>query len=78
MFLSFNMHYFQAQARYIFPAIGPIACGFAMGTYTILIKKSAMALPLLIVVFLGVNLYALNRLPDEFSKRIARYATRPL
>ncbi|MGQ9731710.1 MAG: hypothetical protein ACUVX8_10615 [Candidatus Zipacnadales bacterium] len=30
-FLQFNMTFFQAQARYIFPAIAPLACGFVAG-----------------------------------------------
>jgi uncharacterized membrane protein len=30
-FLQFNKAFFQAQARYLFPAIGPIACLFVVG-----------------------------------------------
>src|SRR5262249_28116541 len=30
-FLRFNMEYFQAQGRYLFPALGPIAIAFAGG-----------------------------------------------
>jgi 4-amino-4-deoxy-L-arabinose transferase-like glycosyltransferase len=32
-FLSFNRTFFQAQARYLFPAIAPIACLFAAGVH---------------------------------------------
>jgi hypothetical protein len=30
-FLRFNAEFFQAQGRYLFPAMGPIALGFAGG-----------------------------------------------
>ena len=30
-FLRFNMEYFQAQGRYLFPALAPIALAFATG-----------------------------------------------
>ena len=30
-FLRFNTEFFQAQGRYLFPAMGPIAIGFAAG-----------------------------------------------
>jgi len=32
-FLSFNHTFFQAQARYLFPAIGPLACLFVAGLH---------------------------------------------
>jgi 4-amino-4-deoxy-L-arabinose transferase-like glycosyltransferase len=32
-FLSFNRTFFQAQARYLFPAIGPIVCLFVAGLH---------------------------------------------
>jgi len=70
LFLRFNMQYFQGQARYLYPAIGPIACGIAIGAWQLLGKWQKFALPALAVLFLGVNIYALSQLPNEFSKRI--------
>ena len=70
LFLRFNMQYFQAQARYLLPAIGPIACGFGVGLGQLMSKYRSAALPLLMVVFLGVNAYSVSMLPDEFAKRI--------
>lgn len=45
-FLQFNMSFFQAQARYLFPAIAPIACAFAAGlskTGTLLAGRAGSA-----------------------------------
>jgi len=75
LFLKFNMQYFQAQARYLYPAIGPISCGVAIGAWQLLGKRQAFALPAIAILLLGVNLYALSKLPDEFKKRID-FATR--
>jgi len=70
LFLRFNMQYFQAQARYLLPAMGPIACGFAVGLSQLTSKYRYAAAPILAAVFLGVNAYALTILPDEFKHRI--------
>jgi len=70
LFLKFNMQYFQAQARYLFPALGPISCGIAIGLWQLMGKAQKFALPLVVVLFLGVNTYALSKLPDAFSQRV--------
>jgi len=70
LFIRFNMQYFQAQARYLFPALGPIACGMAIGAAQLLSKRRQLALPIIAVVFLGVNLYAISILPQAFTDRI--------
>ncbi len=70
LFLRFNMQYFQAQARYLMPALGPIACGIAIGAWHLLGKYQKFALPAMAVVFLSVNVYALSVLPPAFAQRI--------
>jgi 4-amino-4-deoxy-L-arabinose transferase-like glycosyltransferase len=70
LFLRFNMQYFQAQARYLYPAIGPIACGVAIGAYQLLGRFQRFAFPALALVFLAVNYIAVSGLSGEFDKRI--------
>ncbi len=77
LFIRFNMQYFQAQARYLFPAMGPIACGFGVGLHQLLSKRSQFALPALAIILLGVNVMALSKLPDEFAKRIEAASQMP-
>lgn len=69
-FLRFNLTYFQAQGRYVIPAIGPIACGVGVGLCVWSKDKWKLAVAALGVAMLGLNVYALNRLPEEFAKRI--------
>ena len=68
-FISFNMQYFQAQARYVLPAIGPISCGFALGTLALLRERWVAALAAIVLVFGGTSVYAGLRLPGEFERR---------
>ncbi len=70
LFLRFNMQYFQAQARYLLPALGPIACGLAIGAWQLLGKFQRFAFPALALVFLGTNIFALSQIPDAFAQRI--------
>ena len=76
-FISFNMTYFQAQARYLLPAIGPIACGYALGTLVLTKDRWLPALAALVIVFGGTTVYAGMRLPPEFEKRVEA-STSPL
>ncbi len=69
LFLKFNTQFFQAQARYILPALGPISCGFAAGLLVLFKDRFRLALGVLAAVLLLVNGYALQRLPGEFEKR---------
>ncbi len=70
LFVKFNMQYFQAQARYLLPALGPIACAVSIGAWQLMGKMQKFSYPLIAALFLCVNVYALNKLPEEFSKRI--------
>jgi 4-amino-4-deoxy-L-arabinose transferase-like glycosyltransferase len=70
LFLKFNTEYFQAQGRYVLPAIGPIACGVAIGLTNFLKNRGLAAAGVIAAIFLGLNIFALSRLPDEFKIRI--------
>jgi 4-amino-4-deoxy-L-arabinose transferase-like glycosyltransferase len=70
LFLRFNLQYFQAQGRYLLPALGPIACGIAIGLVFFFKSRSQYAWTAIAVVLLGVNIYALSGLSAEFEKRI--------
>jgi len=71
LFVRFNMQYFQAQARYLFPAIGPIAMGLGIGLVYLCGKARYWVMAAMFLVLLGVNVYALGRLPQDFAVREA-------
>lgn len=75
MFVQFNMRYFQGQARYLFPAIGPIAVGLGLGATRFMGKYAWMVVA---AVLLGLNVYVLTQLPGEFRKRMPAAASVPL
>jgi 4-amino-4-deoxy-L-arabinose transferase-like glycosyltransferase len=59
-FLRFNTEFFQAQGRYLFPAMGPIALGFAGGWLAWWpSRRRALGVVLLLVGMLALTLYAL-------------------
>jgi 4-amino-4-deoxy-L-arabinose transferase-like glycosyltransferase len=70
LFLRFNNQYFQAQARYLFPALGPIAVALGAG-YAWLLRRAtkwlvlSIALPLVLAQCL-----VFMRLPGTFQQRI--------
>ncbi|MFZ4509143.1 MAG: ArnT family glycosyltransferase [Fimbriimonas sp.] len=70
LFVRFNTTYFQAQARYLLPALGPIAVGIALGWAHLLKKRPLVPLALFVVLLLGANAFAFAKLPSEFAKRI--------
>ena len=61
-FLVFENHYFQAQARYLFPALCPIAIGFGQGFRALAGRKPAYLACALGVALLGLNWYAVSRI----------------
>lgn len=69
LFLRFNAQYFQGQARYLFPAIGPIGIGFAIGILAVARDRWKIALGVYIGVLIALNAYVLSRLPSEFQRR---------
>jgi 4-amino-4-deoxy-L-arabinose transferase-like glycosyltransferase len=73
LFVRFNMQYFQAQGRYLLPAIGPVACGVSVGLLQLARLRGAVPVAIVVVLLLAINAYALIRLPDEFATRIELY-----
>jgi 4-amino-4-deoxy-L-arabinose transferase-like glycosyltransferase len=70
LFLRFTLQYFQAQARYLFPALGPIAAGIAFGALRFSKGNWKVALAAVVVPLLAVALLAGTVLPAEFAKRL--------
>jgi len=70
LFLRFGLQYFQAQARYLFPALGPIAAGVAWGALRLAKGNWKVALASVAVPLLGIVLLAGSSLPSEFAKRM--------
>jgi hypothetical protein len=68
LFVMFNNTYFQAQARYLFPALSAFATLMAIG-WVHIFKKWQIALALVVVIFGGFTVYAGTQLPSEFAKR---------
>ncbi|RYG24900.1 phospholipid carrier-dependent glycosyltransferase [bacterium] len=70
LFLRFGLQYFQAQARYLFPALAPIACGVAWGALRLSKGNWKVALAAVAMPLLAVALLAGSVLPSEFAKRM--------
>lgn len=69
-FIGFNLTYFQAQSRYLFPALGAIASGVAWGALRLSKGNWKVALAVVMVPLLAVALLAGSILPAEFAKRL--------
>ena len=70
LFLRFGLQYFQAQGRYLFPALGPIAVGVAWGALRLGRGNWRIALAAVAVPLFAVALLAGTILPAEFAKRL--------
>lgn len=70
LFVGFNNRYFQAQARYVMPAIGPIACATGLGLCRLLTKRPLAALGIVVLVLGFADVFALTKVPGEFAKRV--------
>jgi len=68
LFLRFNMQYFQGQARYLFPAIAPVAAG--MGLVIASAKNRKASVATFGLAMLALAIYAASVLPAEFAKRV--------
>lgn len=70
VFGAFNNTYFQAQARYLFPALGGFALLSAYG-WSLIFKKSGWLTVGAITLLYGfLNYVALSQLSQEFAKRM--------
>jgi hypothetical protein len=76
LFVMFNNTYFQAQARYLFPALSAFATLMAIGWVQIF-RKWQVALALVVIIFGGFTVYAGTQLPGEFAKRIQTESPSP-
>jgi len=75
-FLRFNGKYFQAQARYLYPAIAPIALCLGLGFWRLTRRRLVPALAVVVVVLGGTTIYAGSKLKDEFARRTRPAVTR--
>ena len=71
LFVAFNLTYFQAQARYLLPAMAPIALILSIGWLSVFRSKLVPALLTVVVLFGGTTIYSITRLEPEFSARIS-------
>lgn len=67
LFLRFNAQYFQAQARYLFPALGIVSLGVGVGLSRLAGRWTALGIALSLGL---VNLLTLPWLSSEFAQRI--------
>jgi 4-amino-4-deoxy-L-arabinose transferase-like glycosyltransferase len=70
-YIAFNIRYFQAQARYLFPAIAPISLGFGLGLIYYAGPRWKMSFNAWVVALTLMNLYIVTvYLPGEFAARL--------
>jgi hypothetical protein len=69
LFIRYNLSFFQGQARYFYPAIGPIAIGLSLGALYWAKSRSRLVIAAIAAGLFVLNAYALTRLPVEFQKR---------
>lgn len=69
-FIAFNNHYFQAQGRYLYPAIGPISVALSLGAISLTKKKPALVIAGLVVGLCFLQFEAISTIPGQFEKRI--------
>jgi|SRR5579862_7584475 len=70
LFLRFNNMFFQGQARYLYPALAPIAIGFGAGAITWARKRPSVGVGAVALCLSGLVIYSGFRLPSEFGKRL--------
>jgi hypothetical protein len=69
VFIGFNNIYFQAQARYLFPALTGISLVLVNG-WTQLFRKWQVVLAIIVVVYGGLSVSSALSIKAEFEKRI--------
>ncbi len=69
LFVLFNRAYFQGQARYLLPAIGPISCAIALGIIRLASRRPVIGILSVCVLLGSLNVYILSMLPGEFERR---------
>lgn len=71
LFIRFNLQYFQGQARYLFPALVPIATFLGLGVVYWSGSKPKSAWAAATVFLLVLNVLALGSITDGFPLRLA-------
>lgn len=69
LFIRFNMQYFQAQARYLLPAIASVSACVGCGLIALAKDKKKQVIGVFICILIALNLYVLSVLPGEFKQR---------
>ncbi len=69
LFIMFNKTYFQGQARYLLPAIGPLAVAIGMGVAGLGNARPFVGVIGFAAAMLSLNGYILSKLPSEFAMR---------
>ena len=70
LFIRYNISFFQGQARYFYPAIGPISVGLAVGAIYLAKSRKIIVSGAVVAILVLLNIYALAVLPNEFAKRL--------
>lgn len=70
LFVRFNMQYFQGQARYLYPAIGPISVLISLGIARLFGKRLMPVGMAVATGLLVLSIYCAAWLPGEFAKRV--------
>ena len=70
LFVRYNISLFQGQARYLYPAIGPICLGLSIGALYWAKSRTRIVIGTIVALLITLNIYAFMRLPSEFAKRI--------
>lgn len=71
LFVRYNISFYQGQARYFYPAIGPIGLGLAIGALYWARNRTRLVSGCIVVGLVLLNVYALSRLPKEFARRVS-------
>lgn len=67
-FVSYNLWQVQPQARYLFPAMGPILLAVSRGVLK-LPRGKVLAISLILLLF-AADIYAFFTVPDQFADRV--------
>jgi hypothetical protein len=70
LFIRFNMQYFQAQARYVFPALAPLSVLIAAGWAQIGKQRQGVAIAALAVALAVPIALAAKKVPEGFERRL--------
>lgn len=73
-YIAFNLEYIQPQARYLFPALGPIAVALSMGPATWARHRRQLVTGILAAGLLAVNAMSFVVVSSKFHQNVADLA----